>query len=127
LADLGVPTLEAVLDNLGSSPFLDIELKDDRSLERVIDLVTAARGNPPARVVVSSFAPRALAQAHARNRALTTWLNVARLSRRTIAACLDVGCAGSASTIDTHPLSCLRSSARLARSSPSGRSLAGQR
>lgn len=89
----GVPRLSDVLAGVGPGPFLDVELKEDLA-SAVVGALEAARGDPPARTVVSSFDPAALASIRRRAPAWPCWLNAVDLSPATLAVARELGCRG---------------------------------
>jgi glycerophosphoryl diester phosphodiesterase len=91
LAGLGVPTLEAVLDAVAPSAFLDVELKVE-AVAQVVEVVRAARGDPPSRVALSSFQPGVLSHAAVLAPAWPRWLNAERLDEEAIAVASALGC-----------------------------------
>jgi glycerophosphoryl diester phosphodiesterase len=93
LAAIGVPTLAAVLELAGPSPFLDIELKGGPA-PAVIPVVEAARGSAPARTVLSSFEAETLAWLGGLRPAWPRWLNASDLHPATVAKASELGCRG---------------------------------
>lgn len=93
LARLGVPRLSDVLAGVGPEPFLDVELKEDLGAAAV-DALVLARGDLPARVVVSSFEPAALASIGRLVPAWPCWINAVDLSPATLRAAGELGCRG---------------------------------
>jgi glycerophosphoryl diester phosphodiesterase len=105
LAALGVPTLESALalsrpaDDAATTglsappPFLDVELKEDVTAATMA-VIRAARGDPPARLVVSSFEPDILAALGRLAPRWLRWLNAEDLAPATIDLARDLGCAG---------------------------------
>jgi glycerophosphoryl diester phosphodiesterase len=95
LADLGVPTLAAVLDAVGRHPFLDIELKLDTG--RIgVEVIAAGRGPALERAVVSSFHPYALEPITRLAPAWGRWLNTHTLAPGVIDTAEALGCTGIA-------------------------------
>jgi glycerophosphoryl diester phosphodiesterase len=92
LARLGVPSLAAALDAVPSGAFLDIELKED-AVAATVAWVRVARGDPPASVVLSSFAPDVLARAAELVPSWPRWLDADRLDADAIAVAAALGCA----------------------------------
>jgi glycerophosphoryl diester phosphodiesterase len=93
LARHGVPRLSDVLAGAGPGPFLDVELKEDLA-SSVVAALEAARGDLPARTVVSSFEPAALASVRRRAPAWPRWLNAVELSPATLRVARELGCRG---------------------------------
>jgi glycerophosphoryl diester phosphodiesterase len=93
LARHGVPRLSEVLAGVGPAPFLDVELKEDQGAAAV-DALVLARGDLPARTVVSSFDPGALASIRRLVPAWPCWLNAADLSPATLTVARELGCRG---------------------------------
>jgi glycerophosphoryl diester phosphodiesterase len=93
LAELGVPTLEAVLALVPAAAFLDVELKEDVG-QPVVDVLAAARGASLSDAVVSSFEHSALKTIGRLAPAWPRWLNAVVLGADSIALALDLGCAG---------------------------------
>jgi len=95
LRELGVHSLEAILEALPAPFFLDIELKEDIGA-RAIPVITRGRGDPPRDVAVSSFDPatiKGIAGAHPDWRC---WLISRRLDSTVVAQALAAGCGGIA-------------------------------
>jgi glycerophosphoryl diester phosphodiesterase len=95
LSARGVPVLSDVLAALPAPFFLDIELKEDLG-SRVIPIIAAARGDPPAEVAVSSFARDAIAAVKRAAPAWRCWLIARRLDDDLVRDALDAGCDGLA-------------------------------
>jgi glycerophosphoryl diester phosphodiesterase len=95
LATHGVPPLSAVLARCSSETFLDIELKEDLATA-VLPLVLEARGDPPARTVLSSFAPTVVAAIRSRRPTWPCWLNSHVLGPGTIDLARELGCSAVA-------------------------------
>lgn len=95
LATLGVPTLAEVLETLGPGAWVDIELKED-VVGPAASAIRSARGDPPARIVVSSFETAVLAHLRAEVPLWRTWLNAINLAAGTVARAADLGCTGIA-------------------------------
>ena len=95
LGDLGVPTLEEVLQIVGRRPFLDVELKVDPG-PAVVEVLAAGRGPELHGAVVSSFDRVALESVAPRAPTWPRWLNSNVLDAATIADALGLGCRGIA-------------------------------
>jgi glycerophosphoryl diester phosphodiesterase len=93
LADLGVPTLEEVLQSAGRRAFLDIELKVDPG-PVAVGILAAGRGPELHRAVVSSFDRGALQGIGHRAPSWRRWLNSAVLDTRVVADAVSLGCRG---------------------------------
>jgi glycerophosphoryl diester phosphodiesterase len=96
LGEAGVPTLEAVLDAIPASAFLDIELKGEAHGDATAAVLRAARGEEGRRAVVSSFDPPALVAMEAHLPRWTRWLNVTDLAPGTRSLARGLGCGGMA-------------------------------
>jgi glycerophosphoryl diester phosphodiesterase len=94
LGALGVPALADVLRALPPDAFLDVELKGEDHGEATAAVLRAARGDAPARAVVSSFEPPALVAMAQRLPGWSRWLNARDLRPATISRALGLGCAG---------------------------------
>jgi glycerophosphoryl diester phosphodiesterase len=92
LGPIGVPSLAEALMAAPAPAFLDIELKED-VVGASVPVIRAARGDPPAGVVVSSFDPAVLALLRALAPDWPTWLNARDLAPTTIRRAADLGCA----------------------------------
>lgn len=101
LAELGVPTLAAVLDVAGRRPFLDVELKVDPG-PALIEVLAAARGPELHNAVISSFDQRALEMAGRRAPTWRRWLNAPNLDDAVIARAMELDCRGIA--VEWHAL-----------------------
>jgi len=95
LRELGVLTLEEILDALPAPFFLDIEFKEDVGA-RAIPVITASRGDPPRAVAVSSFQAAIVAAVTRVHPDWRCWLITRRLDANAIAEALDAGCVGIA-------------------------------
>jgi glycerophosphoryl diester phosphodiesterase len=93
LSELGVPTLEAVLDAVPRSAFLDVELKGDPGVEAVVAVLEAARGAELANAAISSFDLEPLRAIGRVRPSWRRWLNAMDLSPETLARAVDLGCA----------------------------------
>lgn len=93
LAAAGVPTLAEILGLLPTRAFLDVDLKED-VVPAVVSLLSAARGDPPANVVVSSLDAGVLGHLAALRPDWPRWLNTFDPSPPAIAQALDLGCRG---------------------------------
>lgn len=91
LAELGVPTLAAVLDLAPTPAFLDVELKVDGG-QAVADVLRAARGPALDGAVVSSFEIAALEWIRGLEPDWPVWLNAEDLSAETVALAAELGC-----------------------------------
>jgi glycerophosphoryl diester phosphodiesterase len=99
LAAHGVPTLGAVLAAVGPTSFLNVELKVDGG-PAVVEVLRAGRAAMPARTVVSSFEPGALAPIRALAPTWPCWLSAFVLDDETLARAVALGCTGV--SIDRH-------------------------
>lgn len=95
LEALGVPTLCAVLAALPPSAFVDVEFKED-AVAASVAAITAARGDPPEAIVLSSFDDVILARAGTLAPDWPRWLNATCLDPTTVERALRLGCAGVA-------------------------------
>ncbi|MBA3234399.1 MAG: glycerophosphodiester phosphodiesterase, partial [Chloroflexi bacterium] len=93
LGELGVPTLESVLEVVGPQPFLDVEIKDDPS-PAIVEVLEAGRGPGLERAVVSSFDPATLDFIGRRAPGWPRWLISHTLDDADIAWARALGCAG---------------------------------
>ncbi len=91
LRTCGVPALSDVLAAVPADAFLDVELKEYRALAAV-DVLRRARGDTPARAVISSFQPRILESLARLMPGWPRWLNVEFLDERAIGQAEGVGC-----------------------------------
>jgi glycerophosphoryl diester phosphodiesterase len=74
--------------------FLDIELKGEAHGDATADVLWAARGEAPARVVVSSFDPPALVAMADRLPGWRRWLNATDLGPSRLSLAVGLGCRG---------------------------------
>lgn len=93
LFDLGVPTLEDLLQAAGRRPFLDVELKVDPG-PVVVEVLAAGRGPELHNAVVSSFDHATLQAIGRRAPTWPRWLNTTTLDGKTITAAAGLGCRG---------------------------------
>lgn len=93
LADLGVPTLAAVLQSAGHRAFLDVELKVDPG-PVAVEILAAGRGPELHGAVVSSFDRAALEGVGHRAPTWPRWLNTRVLDARVVAEAVMLGCRG---------------------------------
>lgn len=93
LADLGVPTLAAVLQSAGHRAFLDVELKVDPG-PVAVEILAAGRGPELHGAVVSSFDRGALEGVGHRAPTWPRWLNTRVLDARVVAEAVALGCRG---------------------------------
>ncbi len=93
LARLGVATLGEALAALPPDAFLDVELKEE-VVAATLDVLRAARGDPPARVVLSSFWPAVLDRVAALAPAWPRWLNCDVVETETLGRARGLGCSG---------------------------------
>lgn len=93
LVDLGIPTLDDVLQSIGPRPFLDVELKVDTGAAGV-EVLAAGRGPGLHNAIVSSFDPQALEGVMHRAPTWPRWLNAIDLDDGTLSAAADLGCRG---------------------------------
>jgi glycerophosphoryl diester phosphodiesterase len=96
LAAAGIPTLEAVLAALPGDAFLDVELKGDDHGAATVDVLRLARGEKPARALLSSFEPATLVAMGERLPGWRRWLNTEDLAPPTLSLAIGLGCAGVA-------------------------------
>ncbi len=94
LAQHGIPELAAVLRALPSSAFLDVELKGDDHGGPTAAVLRAARGDAPDNAVVCSFEHQTLAMMARHLPRWPRWLGAMDLSGATVAAAVELGCAG---------------------------------
>jgi glycerophosphoryl diester phosphodiesterase len=94
LAEAGIPTLAAALAVLPADAFLDIELKGEAHGDATASVLRDARGEAPARAVVSSFDPPSLVAMADRLPGWTRWLNTEDLAPATLSLALGLGCRG---------------------------------
>ena len=95
LAELGVPTLAAVLDAQPEPRFLDIELKADVGAE-VVRVIAGMRGDPPRHAVLSSFLPEAISTVRRVAPDWPCWLISRQLNADVVATARSLGCRGIA-------------------------------
>jgi glycerophosphoryl diester phosphodiesterase len=95
LGAIGVPTLAEALAVADPPAFLDVELKVD-VVEPTVRRLAEGRGDPPDRVVISSFDPRVLAHVSAVAPGWPIWLNTRDLGPAAVGSAVRVGCAGIA-------------------------------
>jgi glycerophosphoryl diester phosphodiesterase len=95
LRALDVPDLGAVLDALPAPRFLDVELKEDVGAQ-VVPLLAEARGDPPRRTVVSSFAPDVIVAVLRLAPGWPCWLISEHLDDQVIRVAQEAGCQGIA-------------------------------
>lgn len=93
LAAIGLPTLAEALAVARLPAFLDVELKED-VVERSVSVLASARGDPPARAVLSSFQAGILRRVGEVAPGWPTWLNTRELSVATISMARELGCVG---------------------------------
>ncbi len=91
LAQVGVPTLGAVLAALPGAFFLDIELKEG-PMESLAAVLLAGRGEQPAAAAISSFDPADLTGLSPSLAGWPRWLNAKDLSLASIEVALAAGC-----------------------------------
>lgn len=94
LAEAGVGELEAALRVLPRDAWLDVELKGDDHAGPTAGILRAARGDRPARAVISSFEPSTLAAMGDRLPGWARWLNAADMAPATLSLAVGLGCAG---------------------------------
>ena len=94
LALAGIPTLAEVLDALPPAVFLDVELKGDAHGEATATVLRAARGDAPARALVSSFEPATLDTMRTLLPGWGRWLNAEDIAPATLSLALGLGCSG---------------------------------
>ena len=92
LAAAGVPTLAEVLAAVPAGAFLDIELKGDPGVERVVAVLEAGRGTELRNAAVSSFTPETIEAVGRLRPRWHRWLNVIDLSPGTLATAATLGC-----------------------------------
>jgi len=93
LRAVGIPTLLEALVALPARTFVDVELKED-VVPTALSAVAAARGDPPAGIVLSSFDGGLLARVGAEASSWPRWLNARVLDHDTVARARRLGCAG---------------------------------
>jgi len=96
LGEAGVPTLRSVLDALPDPAFLDVELKGEGHGAATAALLLAARGEAPARALVSSFEPATLLAIREHLPGWRRWLNAEDLAPQTLSLAMGIGCHGVA-------------------------------
>jgi glycerophosphoryl diester phosphodiesterase len=93
LAAAGVPSLAGALAAVGPRAIVDVELKAD-VVEAAVAAIREARGDPPDRIVVSSFDPAILERLAIAAPAWRRWLNTDDLGRRTVDRAVALGVSG---------------------------------
>jgi len=96
LVSYGVPTLAGALAALPPSAFLDVELKGEGHGAATAAALRAARGEAPARAVVSSFEAGTLRAMALHLPGWPRWLNADDLAPATLALASSLGCAAVA-------------------------------
>jgi glycerophosphoryl diester phosphodiesterase len=94
VAAAGVPTLEEVLEYLPARAFLDVELKGDAHGAATAAVLRAARGDAPARALLSSFEPVTLARMGELLPGWRRWLNTDDCAPETLSLAKGLGCSG---------------------------------
>ena len=94
LADVGIPALATVLAALPASVYLDVELKGDAHGEATAAVLRAARGEAPARALLSSFEPSTVERIRTLLPGWRRWLNAEDLAPATLSLALGLGCSG---------------------------------
>jgi len=89
----GVPTLASTLSAVHADAFVDVELKGDDHGPPTAAILLAARGDAPARAVVSSFDPPTLVTMRELLPDWPRWLNADDLAPATLSLALRLGCA----------------------------------
>ena len=89
----GVPTLASTLSAVPADAFVDVELKGDDHGPPTAAVLLAARGDAPARAVVSSFDPPSLVTMRELLPDWPRWLNADALAPATLFLALGLGCA----------------------------------
>ena len=92
LAGAGIPTLAEVLESLDPGVFLDVELKGDSHGEATASVLRGARGEAPARALVSSFEPATLDTMRTLLPGWRRWLNAEDLAPATLSLAVGLGC-----------------------------------
>jgi glycerophosphoryl diester phosphodiesterase len=92
----GIPTLETVLAALPEEAFIDVELKGDEHGNATADVLREARGEAPARALLSSFDPATLVAMGERLPGWRRWLNTEDLAPATLSLAKGLECAGVA-------------------------------
>ena len=92
LAAVGIPTLASVLAALPVTAWLDVELKGDGHGAATADVLRTARGEAPARALVSSFEGPTLAAMRDLLPDWPRWLNVEDESPSTVSLAVGLGC-----------------------------------
>jgi len=98
LARLGVPSLAHALRVLPDHAFVDVELKAGDHGDGTATVLRAARGDAPARAVVSSFDDQTLAAMRDLLPGWPRWLNADDVAPSTVERALDLGCSGVAAS-----------------------------
>ena len=88
----GVPTLASTLSAVPADAFVDVELKGDDHGPPTAAVLLAARGDAPARAVVSSFDPPSLVTMRELLPDWPRWLNADDLAPDTLSLALGLGC-----------------------------------
>ncbi len=88
----GVPTLASTLAAVPADAFVDVELKGDDHGPPTAAVLRAARGDAPARAVVSSFDPPSLVTMRELLPDWPRWLNADDLAPETLSLALGLGC-----------------------------------
>lgn len=88
----GIPTLAAVLAAIPRAAFLDVELKGDDHGAATAAVLRSARGDAPARAIVSSFDPASLVAMREALPGWPRWLNAEELAPATLSLALELGC-----------------------------------
>ena len=88
----GVPTLASTLSAVPADAFVDVELKGDDHGPPTAAVLLAARGDAPARAVVSSFDPPSLVTMRELLPDWPRWLNADDLAPETLSLALGLGC-----------------------------------
>jgi glycerophosphoryl diester phosphodiesterase len=101
LETAGVPTLQAVLEQIPRRAFLDIELKVVPT-RATFETLVGGRGPGLERAVVSSFDPVALRRMAGWAPTWALWLNTTQTDPATIELATDLGCRGM--SIEWHAL-----------------------
>jgi glycerophosphoryl diester phosphodiesterase len=101
LETAGVPTLQAVLEQLPRRAFLDVELKV-MPTRATFETLVGGRGPGLERAVVSSFDPAALRRMAGWAPTWALWLNTTNADPATIELASDIGCRGV--SIEWHAL-----------------------